>query len=223
MNSLIKSLFRLTAITFVFALLTPVATTRADPNCDRHPENPKCSGDTSIVYTAELSLGGFVFRDDPDTELPSSTVEVLPDSKGTRLLSQTDLSMLRSDGDSNNSSWDTVFGACQLLNFPIEGFMVSNEKWSITNFDDIARIAFADVLLDGGKVTLILRGDGLSTDPFLPIPGGPESRFNLSEFSITGKSLRGVRPKTSCSPGSGQQIITLPFPSILTITATEPT
>ena len=218
MNSLSKSLFRLTAITFVFALLTPVATTRADPNCDRHPENPKCSGDTSIVYTAELSLGGFVFN-------PGPSVDLLPDSKGTRLLSQTDLTMLRPDGVADPvgaNAWDTVFTACQLLNGRIDGFMVSNEKWSITNFDEIPRVAFADVLLDDGMVKLILRGDGISTDPFLPVPGDPPSEFNLSEFSITGKSLRGVRPKTSCSPGSGQQINPLQAHSKLTITAQAP-
>ena len=58
MSHLIKPLFRLMVVAIVFALLMPVTTTRADPNCDRHPDNPKCSGDTSIVYTAELSLGG---------------------------------------------------------------------------------------------------------------------------------------------------------------------
>ena len=213
MCTLIKPLFRLMVVAFVFALLMPVTTTRADPNCDRHPDNPKCSGDTSIVYTAELSLGGFVFN-------PGPSVDLLPDSKGTRLLSQTDLEMLRDDGD--GTTWDTVFAACLLLIGQIDGFMVSNEKWSITNFDEIPRVAFADVLLDDGMVKLILRGDGISTDPFLPVPGDPPSEFNLSEFSISGKSLRGVRPKTSCSPGSGQQINPLPAHSKLTITAQAP-
>ena len=218
MSSLIKPLFRLTVVTFIFAFLMPVATTRADPNCDRHPDNPKCSGDTSIVYTAELSLGGFVFN-------PGPSVDLLPDSKGTRLLSQTDLTMLRPDELADPvgaNAWDAVFAACQLLNGRIDGFMVSNEKWWITNFDEIPRVAFADVLLGDGMVKLILRGDGISTDPFLPVPGDPPSEFNLSEFSITGKSLRGVRPKTSCSPGSGQQINPLPAHSKLTITAQAP-
>ena len=215
MSHLIKPLFRLMVVAFVFALLMPVTTTRADPNCDRHPDNPKCSGDTSIVYTAELSLGGFVFN-------PGPSVDLLPDSKGTRLLSQTDLTMLRPDEQADPDgayAWDTVFAACQLLNGRIDGFMVSNKEWSITNFDEIPRVAFADVLLDDGMVKLILRGDGISTDPFLPVPGDPPSEFNLSEFSISGKSLRGVRPKTSCSPGSGQQINPLPAHSKLTITA----
>ena len=218
MSHLIKPLFRLMVVAFVVALLMPVTTTRAGPNCDRHPDNPKCSGDTSIVYTAELSLGGFVFN-------PGPSVDLLPDSKGTRLLSQTDLTMLRPDvlaDPVGANAWDTVFAACQLLNGQINGFMVSNKEWWITNFDEIPRVAFADVLLDDGMVKLILRGDGISTDPFLPVPGDPPSEFNLSEFSITGKSLRGVRPKTSCSPGSGQQINPLPAHSKLTITAQAP-
>ncbi len=225
MNSLIKPLFRLMVVTFIFAMLMPITTTLAVPNCDdpKFENKPACNpkdpnGEDPIVYSAELSLGGFVFN-------PGPSVDLLPDSKGTRLLSQTDLTMIRSDGadnGDNNISWDTVFAACQLLNGQINGFMVFNEKWSITNFDEIPRVAFADVLLDDGKVKLILRGDGISADPFLPVPGDPPSEFNLSEFSITGKSLRGVRPKTSCSPGSGQQINPLPAHSTLTITATGP-
>ena len=217
MRPLINSLSRLMVVTFIFAMLIPVATTWAGPNCDRHPDNPKCSGDTSIVYTAELSLGGFVFD-------PGPSVDLLPDSKGTKLLSQTDLTMLRSDGadnEGNNISWDTVFAACQLLTGQIDGFMVSNEKWSITNFDE-PRVAFVGVLLQGAKVTVQLIGDGISSDPFLPTLGSDPSVFNLSKFAITGRSLRGGSgPSKSCSP-RGQQINTLPAHSTLTITASTP-
>ncbi len=217
MCTLIKSLFRLTVVTFIFAMLIPVATTRADPNCDRHPDNPKCSGDTSIVYTAELSLGGFVFD-------PGPSVDLLPDSKGTKLLSQTDLTMLRPVDlvdPVGAYAWDTVFAACQLLIGQIDGFMVSNEKWSITNFDQ-PRVAFGGVLLQGAKVTVQLIGDGISSDPFLPTLESAPSVFNLSKFAITGRSLRGGSgPSKSCSP-RGQQINTLLAHSTLTITASTP-
>ena len=43
MSFLIKSLFRLMVVTFIFAMLTPV-TTWAVPFCEKHPNHQKCNG-----------------------------------------------------------------------------------------------------------------------------------------------------------------------------------
>ena len=195
----------------------PVTTTLAAPDCDdpKFENKPACNpedpnGEDPIVYTAVLSLGGFVFN-------PGPSVEVTPNSKENRLRSQTNLDMQRSDGD--ETTWDLVFAACQLLTPPINSFTVFDDDWSITNFDE-PRIAFANIRLQGAKLKLILIGDGISLDPFLPNPGNT-SEFNLSQFSISGRSSGGPGPSMSCSAG-GLQTNPLIDNSKLTITAAAP-
>ena len=218
MNTLIKPLFRVTVITFIFAMLMLATTALAAPDCDDpkfenksvcNPDDP--NGEDPILYTAVLSLGGFVFN-------PGPSVELTPNTKEDRLRSQTDLVMRRFDGD--ESTWDVVFAACQLLTSTIDFFTVFNGDWSITNFDQ-PNVAFANIRLQGAKLKLILRGDGMSLDPFLPDPGNT-SEFNLSQFSISGRSLAGgPGPSKSCSAG-GLQTNPLPVGSKLTITAPAP-
>lgn len=218
MHSLIRPLFRLTVVTFIFAMLVPVTTTLAVPNCDdsKFENKPVCNredpnGEDPIVYTAVLSLGGFVFN-------PGPSVEVTPNSKENRLRSQTNLDMRRSDGD--GTTWDLVFAACQLLTPTINFFKVFDDDWSITNFDQ-PNVAFANIRLQGAKLKLILISDGMSPDPFLPELGNT-SEFNLSQFVITGRSLAGgPGPSMSCSAG-GQSTNPLPVDSKLTITALAP-
>ncbi len=215
MSSLIKSLFRLMVVTFIFAMLMPVTTAWADPNCAKHPEHPKCTGGGvgGVTYTAELSLGGFVFN-------PGPSVEVTPNAKENKLRSQTDLVMQRSDGD--GTTWDVVFAACQLLTPPINLFTVFNDNWAI-NKDGGVRVMFSDILLQGAKVRVQLIGTEFDflNDPFLPELGNT-SEFILSQFAITGRSLPGEQgPSMSCSP-RGQQINPLPVFSKLTITASAP-
>lgn len=218
MNYLIKPFLRLTVFAFIFAMLIPVTTALAAPDCDdpKFENKPVCNpddpnGEDPIMYTAVLSLGGFVFN-------PGPSVEVIPNSKENRLRSQTNLDMQRADGD--GTTWDLVFAACQLLTPPINSFTVFDDDWSITNFDQ-PNVAFANIRLPGAKLKLILRGDGMSLDPFLPDPGNT-SEFNLSQFSISGRSLAGgPGPSKSCSAG-GQAINPLIDNSKLTITAAAP-
>jgi hypothetical protein len=74
MISFTKSLFRLTVVTFVFAMLMPVTTTQAGPDCldPKHANNPNCGGGDptdpiSITYEAGVEGGSFPFAAVPVT------------------------------------------------------------------------------------------------------------------------------------------------------------
>ncbi len=77
MSSLVKPLFRLTVVTFIFAMLMPVSTW-AGPPCAKKPDHPACSGGgtAGLDYKAGLNTGVFKF----------TAVKVTPNAKKSALI-----------------------------------------------------------------------------------------------------------------------------------------
>ena len=215
-------------VTFIFAMLMPVATTWAGLDCanPQHFDNPNCSGggSGSITYTAELTTGAFLFN-----------VVVTPNSKQNVLRSNTDLDMVRPGGVQEVpcgaqdtaaacQTWNQVFNTCMLFELDsVEDFFVGDDNWRIDKAGGV-RVIVSNILLQGAEVTVQLIGNEFDfADSFLPEPGNT-STFILDQGAISGRSVQGEGgPRRACQPpgGGGFDIFTLLTPSILKITAQE--
>ena len=221
MCTLIKPLFRLMVVTFIFALLMPVTTTLADPKCSdaKHAGNPNCPDPApSITYTVELM--GSVFQFGPLGKFTPNVKEnaLFPDA-GEKL------TFSRPDGDAG-AAWDAVFASCENFFGPtpvvVSGFTVPAGNWRI-NRDGGVRLVMFDLPFDefGNSppvdsnpvrltVTLQLIGhtffDEKDASWLLPVPGDDDGYAMMNSW-ITGGTVKGVHPRKSCVSKGGTEII----------------
>jgi hypothetical protein len=223
-------------------------------DCSRHLNNPNhkhCDVDPpsggAIVYTAELTMGAFVFNTDPGLD---SVVVVTPNSMANTFSSKEDLDMVRIDplvDEEAEATWNHVFNTCVELLTPdsVSDFLVGEDDWSIQKAGGV-RVVFYDVRLTGAavllgdaEVTVQLIGNvfDFTNNPFLPVPELGTGKIATSEFfldqaAIYGRTAKGVHPRSGCQPqGSGSFDVfdleyfngsfLVPFPSTLKITATR--
>ena len=242
MCTLIKPLFRLTVIAFICAMLLPVTTTRADPDCARHPGNPNCpppdDPPPSVTYT--VGLTGRVFHFD-------FAVNVTPNAKENALFPDAGVTLTfsrPSDADARDA-WDAVFAACENFFGPnpitgpttivVSGFTVPAGDWRI-NRDGGVRLVMIDIPFDSTatynpvdphfKVTLLLIGDTFFDGPDAPwLPDtGNATDYKIIDSLIHGGTVKGVRPRKSCVSKGGTDVTENFDPgaeTTLVITATE--
>ena len=218
MCTLIKPLFRLMVVAFVFALLMPVTTTLADPKCSdaKHAGNPNCPDPApSITYTVELM--GSVFQFGPLGKFTPNVKEnaLFPDA-GEKL------TFSRPDGDAG-AACDAVFASCENFFGPtpvvVSGFTVPAGNWKI-NRDGGVRLVMFDIPFDFDetydpldpdfKVTLQLIGRTFfdKTDAsWLPVPDPDGKKYNMIDSWITGGTVKGEHPRKSCVSKGGTEII----------------
>ena len=226
MCTLIKPLFRLMVVTFIFALLMPVTTTRANPDCkdSKHSGNPNCADPTpSITYTVELM--GSVFQFGPLGKFTPNEKEnaLFPDAGEI-------LTFSRPDGDAG-AAWDAVFASCENFFGPtpispvgptpivVSGFTVPAGNWTINKGGGV-RLVMSDIPFDFGgiynpddpdfKVRVQLIGNTFFDGPnasWLPNPDNVIEYDMISSW-ITGGTVKGVHPRKSCVSKGGTEIIT---------------
>ena len=173
-----------------------------------HCHDDDGNGETSAVYTAKLTMGGFIFRDMNDNS--AIAVTVTPNKRGNSYHSKVALDMSRPLNSTDQMAWDIVFGSCAnlLTTKPPLGVAVA-DNWTIDNsggnkagtVDSDIRIRFKDVEATGCKdvdisfdlIGVILAADG----PFLPVKKDDTSSFTLTQFVIFGDAKRGE----SCRSG----------------------
>ena len=198
----------------------------AGKKCDAGPEHPSCkdgdNGEISAVYTAELTMGGFIF----------GPVDVTPSKRGNSYHSEKTLKMSRPPDDATPDQmvWDEVFSWCMDLlttNPPVSVAVADN--WTIDNsggnkagtvgsdirirFKDVEATGFEDVDISFDLIGVILAADG----PFLPVEKGDTSSFTLTQFVIFGDKKRGE----SCRSGvQDLKVEDLQVYSVLKITRT---
>ena len=229
MSSLIKPLFRLMVGTFIFAMLMPVSTTRAGPDCTnpKHAGHPNCPAPDppppSVTYTAQLT-GAF----------PTVLVDVSPNEKENTLFPNPgtgDLVFNRpSMYGTAQDAWDAVFNDCFILGptgFVFPSFTVSAENLSYQKPGGVqVALGGIEVLDDGNPFVglhLVLIGDVFfdepTDDPFVPA-AGDTSTFMLTRFWLTGHTVKGIKPRGHCNKEG--RTPDLGITSTLVITATTP-
>ena len=173
------------------------------------------------VYTAQLTMGGFIFRGMDNNAI---AVTVTPNKRGNSYHSEATLSMSSPGSTDDQGAWDEVFSWCMdllMTNPPVRVAVADN--WTIDNsggkeagtvgsdirirFKDVEALGFSGVNINFDLIGVILVADG----PFLPGEGGTSS-FTLTEFVIFGDKKRGE----SCRSG----VRFLSVPSTLEITRT---
>ena len=244
MSSLIKPLFRLMVVTFIFAMLMPVTTTRANPDCNdpKHAGNPNCpppdEPPPSITYTAALTGSVFQF---------GSPVPVTPNVKGGALFPDPNLPLTFTRPSATDAQlvWEAVFDACENFfgPFPIVGsprdvgsnFTATAGNWLIDQAGGV-RLALGIQFDINGisppaegelyfSVTLQLIGNTFFDNPndsFLPVLGVTNPvEYEMVEFWITGGTAKRVKPRYGCVSGGSAPITAFDpaFVSTLEITA----
>jgi len=212
--------------------IMPVTTTLADPNCERHPDNPNCGGGVG-AFEAGVTDGAFKFG--PVDVTPNAHENSLQRLGGDLILERPPDTEL-----SNQEAWDSVFDVCANLlgvGTIVPKFQVFDPKWDIENAGGV-RVIFNNILFgDNGipvidddrtpfaQVTVQLIGDCFpdgteECDPFLPDDG--TSTIILTHFGIHGRTVKGVHPREGCQPPGGGSFDILPLdpPSTLVITDT---
>ena len=210
----------------------------AKPECPGHPScKDDGGGSTGITYTVELT--GRVFPIAPPVTVKEDG-KLVSDSAET-------LTFSRPSDAAARDAWDAVFAACE--NFfgtqpilgptpvTVSGFEVSADNWQVQKPGGVRLQMFILFDIEGNsppenggpyvQVWLQLIGDTLFENPkspWLPVVPGSFIDYNIVNFWITGKTVKGVRPKTGCvSGGSAEQVdfdtgqtrtlrITLPLP-----------
>ncbi len=177
----------------------------------------KVKQEETVVYTAELTLGGFVF--DP--------VDVTFNHVDNSLRGESTLQMIHPvDSGFEQVTWNEVFDPCLLLPDGVDSFRVGAINWKIVNSggsDGLVLIRMNDLDIAPDPVDMTVEigfqlagrveaGDG----PFLPVSTGDESFFTLTDFWLQGDAKRGrtCRGEKGKHPGS----IPLILPSELVIT-----
>ena len=202
-----------------------------------HGKQADCDngGDGGIVYTAELTAGAFVFHPsvhDPEEESSAHVVVVTPNQREDVLRSEEDLNLGINNLDITDllerQTWVAMFATCDELWVPgpVEAFFVGEDDWSIHEAGGV-RVVFRHIEDQGAEFRFQLIGDEFDFlgDPFLPENPGDTSLFELTEFAITAKSLAGGSGGTKfCRTLGGEfgELILMPSPSILKITASAP-
>jgi len=164
----------------------------------------KVKQENVIVYTAELTLGGFVF--DP--------VDVAYNHVDNSLRGESTLQMIRPAGPSfEQATWDDVFDPCLLLPNGVDSFRIGAINWKIVNSggsDGLVLIRMNDLDIAPDPVDMSVDiGFGLARDliagddPFLPVDPGDESYFSLTHFWLQGDAKKGrtCRGKGGSHPG----------------------
>ncbi len=192
------NILRLSTFLLITMMLVPIDSSahckrnHADygPHCGvTEPPDP---GGDQAVYTAELTMGGFIF----------GPMLVTPKKRGGIYHSEDSLEMSRplSDDPDDLAAWNSVFLACigQLFLGDISGVFVDN--WNIHGSTDI-RIRFKNVSafeLLGVRIDFDLFG-APGTDPFLPAIG-ETSDFALNTYEIFGDEKRGPSCRSNGIP-----------------------
>ncbi len=170
-----------------------------------------CGGGGPIQFTAELTVGAFVFD---DGTLSFGPVDVTTNSKENELRSMTDLVMVRPDDAGDlDETWDQVFDTCTALLDPgsVDEFRVDENHWRISKPGGV-RVIFIDMLLPGledidpplVEVTVQLVGNEFDfVDSFLPEAIGQSRTYDLDEYIIWGETLNGTHPRRGCQPPGG--------------------
>jgi hypothetical protein len=214
MSSLIKPLFRLMVVTFIFAMLMPVSTTRAGPDCSNPKffEHPACSsgGTEGLDYKAGLTTGVFSFP----------AVDVTPSAKENDLIPDPGIAPLeffRPGPDSNFGSpntdpdctadedtqaaceaWDAVWKNCDIQEMK-DGLIVPRFTVSADNLSFEApgggHVALGGIEVDDAPFSgmlfvglhLVLIGDCFDgcTDTFVPSSAGGSKEIELKNFWLT--------------------------------------
>ena len=194
-------------------------------DCSRHQDqnHKHCGGGGAISYTAKLIAGAFTFD-----------VEADPYSKENGLRNGGDLDMIHpDDGGVLEATWNQVFNTCtELLAWDsVESIFVANDSWTIERAGGV-RVILRDIVLplkdtdetQEVEVRVQLIGNEFDFDdsnPFLPEPGSA-IEYELTQFAISGSTVKGVHPRSGCQPsgGGGFDIFDLIPHSTLVITAT---
>ena len=191
-------------------------------------------GGGAIVYTAELTLGAFVFHPFPPGHVPDEDEEdahvvvVTPNQRENVLRSETSLN-LDIDDTIDGETWADMFATCEeLWEAPVEDFFVGADDWSIDKAGGV-RVVFRHIEDQGAEFRFQLIGNEFDfIDSFLPTTDEDdlETRtYILDHFAITAKSLAGGSGGTKfCRTLGGEFGNPLPLivDSVLTITATAP-
>ena len=249
MSSLIKSLFRLMVVSLMFAMLMPITTTRANPDCTdpKHAGNPNCPPPDdppapSVTYTAELTGRVFQFGSFP----------VTPNGKENALFPDPSMEFTFTRPDNGDplaqDAWDAVLAACENFFGPNPIYMgptvmvVSEFTVPAGNLEihksggvlfgmgsipfDITGNSPPDPNEGGlyATVSVDLFGNTFFDNPndsFLPGAGGTE-QYPEVKFWITGGTAKRVRPRGGCVSGGSAPITDFDtgFESTLVITAT---
>ena len=219
----------------------PAAADRCAGDGDTHrhckPVDPPAP---SATYTAELTGSVFHF-DTVDVTTDQKQAELFPPDKALKF-SRPD------EGTAAATTWDAVFAACE--NFfgsnPVIGptsipppseFTAPAGNWEIGQSGGVG-VAWWGIEFDENgiptqvskksvhfTVVLILQGDTFFDNPkasFLPGPENPVLSYDILEASISGGTVKGVRPKVGCvSGGRAPRTLLGDAKSTLVITATE--
>ena len=205
-------------------------------HCD--PEDPPTP---SATYKAELTGSVFHF----------GIVDVTTNEKQAELFPPDDPLKFSRPADSEAQNvWDAVFAACEnffgpnpvigpTLILPVSEFTAPAGNWEIGQSGGVG-VAWWGIEFDETGVStqvsgnpahftvvLILQGDTFFDNPkasFLPGPENPILSYDILEASISGGTVKGVRPKVGCVSGGraprtqlGDHKSTL----VITATATE--
>ena len=192
------------------------------PSCKDDPDPPPPPPAT-VVYEAELTIGGFIF----------GPVDVTPSKRGNSYHSQDTLDMSHPDDDTSpdRMAWDSVFSTCpELLSGSIDG-VIAGDSWTINisgsklngsvsnnpdsdiliRFRDVVADGFPDVDIDFNLIGKIGSTNGAVTN-FLP-ELDETSVFRLDTFNFFASGSQGA----GCRSG----ILGLYPPSLLEITRTK--
>lgn len=201
---------------------------------DPSPSHKHCDngdpGGSQATYTVELMGRVFHFGPPAVDVAPDAKAEALmPDPAVPLTFSRPGGNDLPCAGPTEAAclTWDAVFAACE--NFfgpnPITGptpivvseFTVPAGNWRINKFGGVSfQMSSIPFDINGNsppigpqyvQVSLDLRGDTLFDnpgDPWLP-DAGFSIEYNIVDFGIIGKTVKGVRPKIGCVSGGSAE------------------
>ncbi len=184
----------LTIVLFTLGVLVLPVNTASPEHCKgKHRKDEGCNGSgDSAVYTAELTMGGFIF----------GPMVVTPKKRGDIYHSDDSVSMSQPDSDPQDlAAWNSVFLACigQLSLGDISGVFVDN--WNMHGEAGEIRIRFKNVSVDKlprVRIDFDLFGER-GDDPFVPASGNT-SVFTMNTYVIFGDEKRGPSCRSSGDP-----------------------
>ncbi len=230
MNILRLSTLSLTLAIAVFSLgyVNPSA---AKPTCPGHPSCKPPPVDP-ITYTVELM--GRVFQFPPGVPVREDGALFPEPAAPLIFLRPGGVAICDSDSTDNTDeaacAWDAVFAACENFLGPnpipgigppamlVSGFTVPAGNWDIRQPGGVRLVMSIPFDSNGNSppigdpyfsVSLQLIGDTFFDNPkapWLPVVPGSFIDYNIVDFWITGRTVKGVRPKNGCvSGGSAEQ------------------
>ncbi len=202
----------------------------AKPNCNLDPSHPSCDDtDPPPVTAYTVDLAGPVFQVDGDS------VSVSPNSKGTALFPDEPLTFFRpANAGAARDAWDALFRSCENFfgPYPVGGIgpaeVLPPEQFTVpageTEIWQSGGVVFSmvNIPFDSNGISTTLSGHaphfqvnvGLrgyqffgNGESFLPAENSIDYREAI--VSITGGTVKGVRPKDGCVSGGRAEPIVL--------------